>query len=167
MFGRPVSLSGLHVTDSFDCGRNPLNHYLRKHALRNQDRSNSRTFVLTRRDNRVIAYYTLVGGGVEKSEATEECLSDSGPYPQLPVIILARLAVDIREQGKGLGSAMLKDALERCLVVSENIGFRAILVHAKDEDLRAWYAKFGFVSSPTDPLHLFLNIPTLRKAQKP
>ena len=162
MFGQPTALSSLHVTDPFKCGKHQLDYFLRKWALLNQIAGASRTFVLAGRDNRVIAYHTLVTGEVSRSDAPEKVVT--GPY-QVSVLILARMAVHKSQQGNGFGKAMLKDAIRRCLIVHEHVGFSALLVHAKDEDARAFYEKFGFIQSPTDPLHLFMSIETLEAAK--
>ena len=81
----------------------------------------------------------------------------------IPVILLARLAVDRNVQGTGLGAALLKDALLRATGASQEIGARAVLVHAKDEQAKTFYARFDLEASPTDPLHLFLLMKDLRR----
>ncbi len=107
------------------------------------------------RDQRVVGYYALAAASVEREEAPERVRKGLARHP-IPVILLARLAVDHREQGKGLGAALLKDALIRAAGAADEIGARAVLVHAKDDDARAFYERFDFDPSPTDPLHLFL-----------
>ncbi len=84
------------------------------------------------------------------------------PRHPIPVVLLARLAVDVTVQGHGLGAFLLADAMGRSLAAAESIGVRALLVHAKDESARAFYERFGFVASPTDPLHLMLLMKDLR-----
>lgn len=84
------------------------------------------------------------------------------PGHPVPVVLLARLAVDLSVQGHGLGAFLLADAMSRSLAAAESIGVRALLVHAKDESARAFYMRFGFVASPTDPLHLLLLMKDLR-----
>jgi GNAT superfamily N-acetyltransferase len=163
MFNTVELLKPLHVTDRFDCGKEPLNVFLKKYALQNQASFASRTFVITLRDGRVAGYYSLAAGSVEYGAAPNRIIKGLAKYP-VPVILLARLAIDKEFQGEGLGQALLKDAILRALTVTEQIGARAILVHAKDDEARAWYKKFGFEESPTDPYHLFLLIKDAKAA---
>jgi GNAT superfamily N-acetyltransferase len=149
-------LKQLHITGRFDCGKPPLNEFLKKYALQNQSSYVSRTFVTTLRDARIAGYYSLAASSVEHGEASMRVKKGLAKTP-VPVILLARLAVDKEFAGQGLGQALLKDALNRSLQVTEQIGARAVLVHAKDPEAREWYKKNAdFEESPTDPLHLFL-----------
>jgi predicted N-acetyltransferase YhbS len=143
-----------HDTSSFDCGQPALNDYLRKYALTNQQNRSARTYVV-RRGASVVGYYTLTAASVEPDTAPSRVTKGLGKYP-VPVILLARLAVDQKEQGKGLGKALLKDALLRAFQASELVGCRAVLVHAKDASARAFYSRFGFEPSPSNELHLFV-----------
>jgi predicted N-acetyltransferase YhbS len=115
------------------------------------------------RGGRVVGYYALAAGSVEREHAPERVKKGLARHP-IPVILLARLAVDRGEQGKGLGAALLKDALIRAAAAADEIGARAVLVHARDDDARAFYERFDFESSPTDPLHLFLLMKDLKNA---
>lgn len=110
----------------------------------------------------VIGYYALAAASVEREETPERVRKGLAKHP-VPVILQARLAVDQQEQGQGLGSGLLKDALTRASQASDEIGARAVLVHAKDEEARAFYEQFDFDASPTDPLHLFLLIKDLKR----
>ena len=145
---RPVLLGPAHDVSEFDCGKPPLNDFLRRFALENQKSGKSRTYVATRGD-RVVAFHSLAPGGVS--------------LQNIPVILLARLAVDITEQGKGIGAHVLLDALRRAVEGAEVIGGRAVLVHAQDEEARAFYQRYGFEASPTDSLHLLMLVKDLRK----
>jgi GNAT superfamily N-acetyltransferase len=87
-----------------------------------------------------------------------------GGYP-VPVILLARLAVDRTEQGKGLGAALLKDAILRAASAADIVGCRALLVHAKDKQAQAFYQRFGFEPSPVNELHLFLLMKDILASQ--
>lgn len=145
----------------FDCGVDPLNDYLKKYALQNQKKDAARTYVLTSEENRIIGYYTLVFGAVSVEETTTEISAGLGKYP-IPVILLARLAIDVGEKGKGLGKTLLRDALLRAVRAAEIAGLRAFLVHAKDETAKAFYEKFGFESAPHNEFHLFLKIADIR-----
>lgn len=149
-------LSKEHKRSDFDCGIIELNEYVKKYALQNQKKKAARTYVVTQ-DNEVVGYYVLVYGGVLVADAPEILAKGGGKYP-IPVIVLARLAVDISQRGKGLGVALLKDALLRTIQAAEIAGLRAMLVHAKDDTAKNFYLKFGFLPSPTNEYHLFLPI---------
>jgi len=146
---------------SFDCEAQPLNDYLRKYALQNQKKDSARTYVATNEKNQIIGYYTLVFGSVSIEETTPEISAGLGKYP-IPVILPARLAVDITRIGKGLGKALMRDALLRAVRASEIAGLRAFLVHAKDESAKTFYEKLGFQPSPHNEFHLFLKMSDIR-----
>jgi GNAT superfamily N-acetyltransferase len=150
-----------HEVLSFDCGRRELNEYLSARALADQRADKSRTYVVAH-GSRAIAYFTLAAAVVEPRDATERLGKGQGRQP-IPVILLARLAVGLSEQGRGLGEALLVDALSRCAVASDVIGARAVLVHAKDQEVRSFYGRYGFESSPTNQLHLVLLMKDIRK----
>lgn len=152
----PVPLDASHDRAAFDCGVGPLNDYLHKYAVQNQQNRSARTYVATR-GSRVVGYYTLAAGSVSRADTPDRVAKGLANHP-VPVILLARLAVDRSEQGQGLGKGLLKDALRRVIQAADLIGCRALLVHAKDESAKAFYEKFGFVPSPTHPLHLFLLV---------
>ncbi len=152
----PALLTKDHDRNSFDCGVPALNDYLRKYALQNQKKHAARTYVATR-GNRVVGYYSLAFGSVSLEEALQSVKSGLPRHP-VPVILLARLALDSTEQGRGLGAALLKDALLRTIQAAEIAGLRAMLVHAKDDLATTFYKKFGFELSPIDIYHLFLRV---------
>jgi GNAT superfamily N-acetyltransferase len=152
----PVLLTKDHDRNSFDCGVPPLNDYLKKYALQNQKKYAARTYVATR-GNRIVGYYSLAYGSVSLEEAPQSVKSGLLRHP-IPVILLARLAVDSSVQGFGLGAALLKDALLRTVRAAEIAGLRAMLVHAKDDSAKSFYEKFGFEPSPIDTYHLFLRL---------
>jgi len=112
---------------------------------------------------RVAGYYGPAAGSVEHGQAPARIIKGLAKHP-VPVILLARLAIDKEFQGEGLGKALLKDAILRSIRITEEIAARAILVHAKDDVARAWYKKFGFEDSPTDPYHLLLLIKDAKKS---
>jgi GNAT superfamily N-acetyltransferase len=151
-----VLLTKDHDRNSFDCGVSALNDYLKRYALQNQKKHGARTYVATR-GNRIVGYYSLAYGSVSLEEAPQSVKSGFPRHP-VPVILLARLAVDLTEQGIGLGSALLKDALLRTLQAADFAGLRAMLVHAKDESAKSFYEKFGFEQSLIDEYHLFLRL---------
>ncbi len=158
----PVLLTKAHEIAGFDCGKPPLNNFLTKYALQNQASGGARTYVLTR-GNRVIGYYSLVPASIAPEDAPARVMKGQGRYP-VPVILMARFAVDQAEQGKGYGKALFRDALRRALSGAEAIGGRAFLVHAKDEEARAFYLKYGMEESPTNPLHLLLLFKDIRQS---
>lgn len=158
----PVLLIKNHQVADFDCGKGPLNEFLKKYALQSQAGGGARTYVLTR-DNRVSGYYSLTPASIFPEDASTRVIKGQGHY-SVPVILMARFAVDIREQGKGWGKALFRDALRRALAGSEAIGGRAFLVHAKDEEARAFYLRYGMEESLTNPLHLMLLFKDIRQS---
>ncbi|HET6880367.1 MAG TPA: GNAT family N-acetyltransferase [Pirellulales bacterium] len=158
----PVALlESNHDRTQFDCGVEPLNAYLKQYALQNQKKGIVRNYVICR-GTRVVGYYSLAYGSVAQTNVPAQLSKGIGKYP-IPLMILARLAVDVREKGQGLGKALLKDAILRTLQAAEIAGLKAILVHAKDEAARQFYTKHGFLQSPGDPFHLFFPLDPLRK----
>ncbi len=151
-----------HVGHNFDCGNHELNDFFKKYAWQSQASNVSRTYVLSDGGERVIGYYSLVYGSVSPQDVAERIQMGTGRYP-LPIILIARLAIDKLFQGKGFGKALLKDAFIRCLHASEIAGLRAVVVKAKNETAKRFYEKFGFESSPLDEFHLFLLMKDLRK----
>ena len=152
----PVLLTKDHDRDVFECGVPALTDYLKKYALQNQKKHAARTYVATR-GNRIVGYYSLAYGSVSLEEAPQSVRSELPRHP-IPVILLARLAVDLTEQGHGLGAGLLKDALLRTIQAAEIAGLRAMIVHAKDDVAKRFYEKFGFEPSPIDTYHLFLRL---------
>ena len=158
----PVAIDRGHDLSAFDCGAAALNDYLRSCALTNHQNESARTYIVTR-GNRVVGYYSLAAGLVSPEEVSERVKKGLARHP-IPVILLARLAVDRNEQGKGLGQALVKDAFLRASRAADIIGCRAVFVHAKDKAAKAFYAKFDFVPSPGDAFHLCLLMKDIRKA---
>ena len=151
-----VKLRRTHDLDSFDCGVEPLNVYLERFALANQSAGGAQTYVATLGD-RIVGYYSLSTASVEYADAPSRLAKGMARHP-IPVVLVARLAVDVTWQGKGLGAALLLDALRRILAAAEIVGIRAVMVHAKDEAARRFYEHFDFDPSPVDPLQLFLLV---------
>jgi len=151
-----------HDLSSFDCGKPALDDWLTRFSRPNQAAGAARTYIV-HRGKCVVGYYALAAGSVEHEETPSRISRGLARHP-IPVVIIARLAVDRSEQGGGLGKALLKDALLRIAGAGEVIGVRAVLVHAKDEDARRFYERFDFDPSPLDPLQLFLLIKDLRRA---
>ncbi len=155
-------LSPDHVVAGFDSGIATLNDWLFRFARPNQAAGTSQTYVVLR-SGRVIGYYAVAAGSVRRDDSPERIAKGQSRHP-VPVATIARLAVDRSEQGKGIGAALLKDALVRIAGAADIIGVRAVLVHAKDEMARAFYERFDFVPSPVDPLQMFLLMKDVRHA---
>lgn len=150
-----------HAAASFDCGTQPaLNDWLKRYAWTNQRNEAARTYVV-HRGGKVVGYYSIAAGSVRKEETPARVAHGLANHP-VPVVLLARLAVDKSEQGSGLGKALLKDALIRIATAADVIGARAVLVHAINESAAAFYRHFGFEPSPIDDLHLMLLMKDLR-----
>lgn len=141
----------------FDCGEPSLDEWLRKRALGNQASGASRTFVVLDGTRRVIGFYALAAGAVSHETATSS-IRRNMPDP-VPVLVLGRLAVDRQAQGMRLGAALLQDAVKRSMSVAANAGVRALLVHALNEEAKAFYEHYGFQSSTLHPMTLMLRLP--------
>lgn len=150
-----------HIVEAFDCGYADLNRYISRFALNNQSAGSAQTYVAIT-DGKVFGYYSLAVGAVAHSQAPTRMVKGLARHP-VPVMLLARLAVDSATKGKGLGAALLHDALARTLQAADIAGIRAVIVHAKDDNARHFYEHFDFDPSPTDPYHLYLLIKDLRK----
>jgi GNAT superfamily N-acetyltransferase len=152
----PQPLTADHQTDAFKCGETSLDEWLKRRALLNQANGASRTFVVVDDNHTVMGYYALAAGAVHHQDATRS-IRQNMPDP-LPVMVLARVAVDLRAQGMQLGAGLLRDAVERSLAVAQNAGVRALLVHALHERAKQFYLYFGFQASPVHPLTLMLRL---------
>jgi GNAT superfamily N-acetyltransferase len=158
--GPPQPLSSSHLLDEFACGEGGLDDWLKRRALANQASGASRTFVATDSAGRVFGYYALAAGAVSHEDATSSVRRNM-PDP-IPVMVLARLAVDQRAQGAHLGAALLQDAVYRAVAVSHNPGVRALVVHALHERAKEFYLYYGFLESPVHPLSLMLRLNGLK-----
>ena len=153
-------LARTHALDAFDCGEDALNRFLTRFALPNQQANASQTYVGLAGDA-VIAYYTLVVSEVAYEDAPDRLKKGLARHP-VPLMLLARLAVSTPWKGKGIGAGLLKDAMLRTKQAAGIAGIRAFAAHAKDDAARAFYEHFGFLPSPTDPLHMFVLTKDLR-----
>jgi GNAT superfamily N-acetyltransferase len=158
---RIEKLARHHAVDDFNCGQEALNRFLIRFALTNQQANASQTYVGLA-DGTVIGFYTLVVSEVSYDDAPERLTKGLARHPA-PLMLLARLAVSHEWKGKGVGAGLLKDAMRRTMQVADIVGIRALAAHAKDGEARAFYEHFGFVSSPTDSLHLFVLTKDLRR----
>ena len=158
---RIAKLERRHAVDGFDCGREALNQFLVRYAFLNQQANASQTY-LALAGEEVAGYYTLVVGQVEYEGAPERLKRGLARHP-VPIMLLARLAVAKYWQGKGLGAGLLKDSMMRTTGAADIAGIRAFVVHAKDDESRAFYERFDFLPSPTDPYHLYRLIKDIRR----
>ena len=154
--GAPEPLSSVHRLDEFDCGELVLDEWLKRRALANQLSGGSRTFVVADQDSRVCGYYAMAAGAVAHQMATSSVRRNM-PDP-VPVMVLARLAVDQRAQGMNLGASLLQDAVNRAVAVSLNTGVRALLVHALHDRAKLFFEHYGFQASPVHPMTLMLRL---------
>ena len=158
----PVLLTKAHDVSAFDCGKLALDDFLKKYALQNQSSGSTRTYVATR-GQRVVGYYSLTPSSIQYDEATERSVKGLARHP-VPAILMARYAVTLEEQGKGLGTGLFKDALLRAYNAHEAIGGRIFLVHAKDEEAALRYEKWDMERLPKNSLHLSLLFKDVKKA---
>jgi GNAT superfamily N-acetyltransferase len=148
--------------DTFDCGQEDLNSYLKRHAWNNQRANSAQTYVACA-GSAVAGYFTLCAGSVDYGDVLPRIAKGLAKHP-MPMMLLARLAVDSKFQKQGLGTALLKDALLRTQEAADIAGIRAVVVHAKDEAARQWYLKYEFEPSPIAPMQLFLLVKDIRYA---
>ena len=152
----PESLAASHRLDGFSCGEAALDDWLKRRAMVNHLSGSSRTFVVADPERRVLGYYAMAAGAVSHQLATSSVRRNM-PDP-IPVMVLARLAVDTQAQGIQLGAALLQDAVNRAVAVSQNAGVRALLVHAISERAKQFYESYGFQVSPAHPMTLMLRL---------
>ncbi|MGH2500348.1 MAG: GNAT family N-acetyltransferase [Candidatus Limnocylindria bacterium] len=153
----PALLEKHHRLEHFRCEEPALTDWLQRHARAAQADGSSRVYVVTLDDtDDVVGYFALAAASVAPADATPRVLKGQPAHHAVPAVLLARLARDDRHRGAGLGPALLQDALLRSIQAADVIGARALPVHAKSERARAFYMKYGFQESPTDPLHLLM-----------
>ena len=157
----PEHLTPAHDIATFDCGIPALDDWLKRRALANEEAGGSRTYVVCV-GGRVVGYYALATGGVRQEAATGRVRRNM-PDP-VPVMVLARLAVDRAYQDRGLGAGLLRDAILRTLQAAELGGIRAILVHAISAEAKRFYERHGFVESPADPMTLMITVGDAKRA---
>lgn len=154
----PALLTAEHNLDDFDCEEDSLNNWLKRKALKNQFSGASRTFVVCH-NNHVIGYYCLFAGAITQQNSPKK-LRRNMPDP-LPVLVIGRLAIDANHHNKGLGSALLRDAMLRAVTISEEVGVFAILVHALSPSAKQFYISRGFIESPVQPMTLMITMKTV------
>ena len=159
----PEPIRTAHDVIAFDSGEPALDDWLRRHALRNETRSGSRTYVVCAEPgNRVVAYYSLAVGAIAHTGASGR-IRRNMPDP-IPVMVLGRLAVDRTFQGRGLGRSLLRDAILRTVQAASIAGIRAILVHAVSDEARQFYERCGFHASSIDPMTLMITVAEAERA---
>lgn len=161
VFSQPEPLAASHDTSLFDCGKAPLNQFLQRYALVNQANGSARTFV-SLSVGQISGYYSLAAASAEHAAVPLRISKGLARHP-IPMLLLARLAVDLKAQGQGLGRSLLQSALGKYLQASEVIGCRALMVHAIDEAAIGFYQSYGFEPSPVDAAHLYLLTKDIRK----
>jgi GNAT superfamily N-acetyltransferase len=157
----PQALGAKHQLEDFDCGKAALNDWLVRHALQAQSSGSARTCVVVE-GLRVVGYFSLAVGQADAMEVPVRIRKGMGSYP-IPVVILARLAVSLKDQGKGIGVGMLQEAIRRTIAIADQAGVRALLTHPIDEDAARFYRRFGFESSPIREQQLLLLLKDARK----
>ena len=157
----PQPLDARHRLEEFDCGKPALTEWLLRHARQAQGSGSARTFVACDGE-RVAGYYSLTVGQIDTLEAPERVRRGMGQYP-IPLIILARLAVDLDYQKRGLGLSLLQDAIRRAVAVAEHAGIRALLTHPLDAEAEAFYKRFGFEPIPENERALILLLKDARR----
>ena len=152
-----------HDREAFDCGHSELNAYLRTQARQEMDRGSAVVYVLApqRAPREIAGFYTLSSSSVRLSDWPEAVRKKLPRYPLVPVTLIGRLAVSRSHRGRRLGERLLIDALQRCHAASRAVGSVAVIVEAKDADVAAFYARYGFVAFPDQPLRLFLPMKTI------
>lgn len=163
--GAPQPLDAGHSMNAFDCGNPALNEWLLRHARQAHASGSARTYVVVD-DQRIAAYFSLAVGQIDSLEAPERMRKGMGNYP-IPVVILARLAVSMLDQERGLGVGLLQDAIRRTLVVADQAGVRALLTHPIDEAAARFYLRFGFEASPAREQQLILLLKDARRLLAP
>ena len=157
----PQPLGTSHRLEEFDCGKPALTDWLLHHARQAQGSGSARTFVTCDQD-RVAAYYSLTVGQIDTLEAPERIRRGMGQYP-IPLVILARLAVDLDYQKRGLGFSLLQDAITRTVAIADQAGIRALLTHPIDSEADAFYRRFGFEPTPVQERQLILLLKDARR----
>ena len=162
-YRRPEPLGKQHRLDDFSCGEPALDDWLKRYARAAHTADSARVFVTTLDDRQtVVGYYALTAAQIAPRDATPRASKGQARARPIPAILLARLAVDERHQGAGLGRSLLQDVLLRCAEAAEAIGARVLLVHAKHETAKRWYMQFDFEESPTDALQLLMLLKDVR-----
>jgi predicted N-acetyltransferase YhbS len=157
----PAPLTDDHRLDRFQSGERALDEWLRRRARANQATGASRTFVVCQEAD-VVGYYALASGAVTVDRVPGRFRRNM-PDP-IPVVVLARLAVDHAYQGKGIGRALFRDSAQRVSHAAQSIGIRGIVVHAMSDRARDFYLTLGFDPCPSEPMTLVVTLQDIRAA---
>lgn len=160
-FSAPRPLDASHHLEGFDCGKPALTDWLLRYARQAHGSGSARTFISCDGE-RIAGYYSLTVGQIDTLEAPERVRRGMGQYP-IPLVILARLAVDLDYQGRGVGVSLLQDATRRAISVAEHAGIRAMLTHPIDAEAEAFYRRFGFESTPENDRQLIMLLKDVRR----
>jgi hypothetical protein len=159
----PVPLTTKHDLSAFNSGKDPLDDWLKQHALDSEGKT-ARTYVVCEKNTVVVGYYCISTGSVERRSLPSKIKREQGLPNQVPVAIIGRLARDLSYKGTGLGKDLLKDALVRILAASQIIGVRAVLVHALDEEAARFWTDHEFLECPIGSKTFYLPIETIADA---
>lgn len=162
MYRRPATLQSQHRLDDFDSGKADLDHYLQEIARASHENGLARTFVIATEDFSVVGYYSLCAAMIARKEAPRD-IGGHGSPRDIPVALLARLAVDRRHQGRGLGGQLLRAALLSAVAGAEHVAFRAMMVHALDDEAARFYTKYGFRAAKGSERTLLLPLQDVLK----
>jgi predicted GNAT family N-acyltransferase len=156
----PAPLTSKHDLTQFNSGKEPLDDWLRNHALDSEGRT-ARTYVVCTRNVVVVGYYCISTGSVERRALPSKMKREPGLPKTIPVAIIGRLARDLSFRGRGLGPDLLKDAFTRILSASQTLGMRAVLVHALDDEAAKFWEEYDFIECPIGSRAFYLPIETL------
>ena len=154
-----------HDVAGFTCGVDELDRWLGRHAVAAQQMDSARTFVVVR-DNQVVGYVSLTMGSVQRADAPQQLVRGMPGYP-VGMVLIARLAVDKREQRAGLGTRLFADALRMAVLAGESVAARLVVVDALDEQAAGFYRRHGFTDTLDRPLRLYRRMKDIRASLQP
>ena len=168
MTARPAPLIKAHDLSRFDCGKQPLTDWLKKYAVQSDASGHTKTFVLTDEDGvAVIGYFSFSVISVEHEETTPARVKKGLARYSIPVFLIARLAIDSRFRGQGLGGRLLLFALKRAAIAAaRSVPIRAVVVDAIDDEAKSFYSKFDFEPWPIDGMRMWLLMKDLMATLK-
>jgi len=142
-YRKPCPIANQHIIEGFSSGKPSLDSWLKEMALHNQEQGYTRTFVIADENFKVVGYHSVCAGMIHRSDVSRSVKGSKAPT-EIPIAVLARLAVDADHQGNGLGKALLKNALMSVVSAAQVVAFRAVIIHALDDEAVTFYKKFGF-----------------------
>jgi len=163
MISRPESLRKEHDLSAFNCGKEPLTNWLKKHALQSQLSGHTKTMIIAESDNVIIGYYSYNIISVGHEDSTPDRVKKGLADHPIPVFLIARLAIDSKHQGKGLGGRLLRHAVRGAAAISDTVPIRAIIVDAIDDEATAFYKSVDFEPYPAHSRRMWLLMKDLRK----